>query len=368
MTPSPEATRLTRQRTRSSDLATHPRDSQTEKLSPANTAARALNRTESTATRPSIEPIAANQPRPARESAAQPQTTAVVESPAFSPSRSAASDASPSARSLAMQKSNDGSAGEGASPNFGRAPDSIPSPATSAMDSRRRENPTSRDSPPQSLSPSQQSARSRATAGASLPQHTVPAVADIGAVAGSRDPGELTASSAAALTSASATAEHEATSVDKGQADVDVGTTKIVGSVARREISGGGQPELNMVQPAAGSQSSHTNGTEPRISSDTVADVTAAPTADGSTAPHSDQASPNAESELAERSGGSEAQTIGISRSEFNEPVLSDASVSRNNDSVVSSPAPKCVILAKPETALRPMKKPNANVREPPAN
>jgi hypothetical protein len=312
--PTPQSTQVARQRTVDevweSNAAAAPEVART----PTDQAARRLARSTPTEQRPSDLPTENAQPRLARDVAAAPTTTQPIESPAVADASARPDSAAMEAKPLSLDRSTSGTAGRGSSPNLSRAMDSAISPAQVASDSARRERATS-NAAPATLSPSETGSFNRSQALLDSPRAALePNAAEAERAAGN-DPQPLSASSAAAITAASAENRDREFSADVGGAELDLGPTKIVSGAARRESAGGGQPELSPHTPSQALSGRRSGPSQATIAAASVSDSTAANLTEGSSQPTPSQAEPNAAAALPQRRGGDQASASGPARS-----------------------------------------------------
>lgn len=248
---------------------------------------------------PTLDPAADPAPRPARSVAAGQiaASPANVEAPAASRTERglARPRAEPGRWSLAQSTS--GTAGIGSSANLDRASPSAASPATSPSGSARRMESTQALPTGGSLAPSQPSRTPRSLAGVDAPAAAIRAtVTDSAVLPASETPGELTASSSAALTRAASNAPPATVTAAQGTIDLDVGPTLVVGEAGRGRASGGGQPQLNPQTDAPATARRPPGGRpQPAISTLAEAIETVAPGGSGGGQPLAPSESPSLE-------------------------------------------------------------------------
>ena len=314
--PSLKVAQLTRQQTRADSTQLMPKAVRDVVRSPSDQAARSRTRRETQAVQAAAEFRSTPNLRPRRANlmAVESSTPNPVEAPSLTPAPSANSESPTASQSVAMTKSNAGTAGAGLSPNLGRDTSSMQSPAMRASNSARRERAVSNSNQQEALSPRQMSKISRAVASVDLPRNSMPAIAKTGTRAGAADPQPSADSASAALNTTQAQAHRGEISADKGTADVDVGATKVVAGRASKNASGGGQPEVNLAQPTRSSaQAGRTGVSEPSIVAAQQSTSPVAPQGDSSAQVRTDNPDMDAHSVVVNRQGGDSPLSVGPS-------------------------------------------------------
>ncbi len=182
----------------------------------------------------------------------------VAENPASSATPSTDAAAGPKPAQLALNKGSGGAAGVGQQPNLGRASPAASSPAAVVSGSAARARATQTMPLGPAMSPNSPALVRQNRAGRAQPSATLQATPlAVTTRHGSNEPGEVNASSSAALTEAASNAQAGNVTAARGQADVDLGPTTIVAQAGQGPAAGGGQPQTS---PGSEPCSSHALG------------------------------------------------------------------------------------------------------------
>ncbi len=214
------------------------------------------------------------------------------------------------ARTLSITKGQAGTAGAVAQQNLQSGQGGLPSPAVRASDSmlnRREQSPSSQN---RMLANSQASEVRRSMAESARPTSAFKAdTVNVAKISGSKSPTlETVESSAAEITSASSESRNKV-AIDKGEAPVNVGSTKVVAEARRRRLSGGGSPEVASLSPSLTRRSSADSETRPSLASSEVA-PTAAPRESAAEPTSADGDEPTELAEIDRRSEGPDSQAF----------------------------------------------------------
>ena len=284
---------------------------------------------------PSINsnPVANAQPRRAKMTRPQVQSTQNVEAPSMANTNSTKGSSQISPRPLALNKGETGTAGSGSSANLNRANGPKVSPAQMPSNSSRRNVSRSRPNQTRSLASKQQSQINQSRTGAPVPQQVVKMDSQIGSVAGTPSPKQMNASSSASIQSASSDSQRGEVSSEKGSASVDIGPTKIVADQNSTRAGGGGQPQLSQQSIAATSKNDGSGPPlKPSVSTSNSTNSVAAPQTTGTAANHTQNPSPNSKSSIAQRQSNAPASVGNPSDTELKtEPGATNITGSSNN-------------------------------------
>jgi hypothetical protein len=229
------------------------------------------------ATNPTPQPAAATMQRRRENRAPASATDSPVNplrTPTTAPNSTAAADATQTPRTtaettiqpsqLAMNRALSGSAGIGQSPNLDRVAAAAPSPSTIASGRAQRARSAQSDPRGPALTPSSRTLVPREVGQAPESQSSLAANIDTPApLAGSRQPADRVASSAATLEQQAADAARAPVTVAEGTAEVDLGPPRVIGEQGNRRPAGGGQPEIRFaeeMQRLAAADSSNSPG------------------------------------------------------------------------------------------------------------
>lgn len=309
--PSPRASEITRRPTPKLTVSPAAIPNEQTSTSPQPQIARSIERRQSPQTAPSITSDTSRTATP-RRSTTDVQITASpvpIEKPSRQPDSQTASQELNS-KTLSVSRSTAGISGAGRSANLETATGGMTSPATRASDSAARRETESAPTEIRQLTSSQSSVARRAAGVA--PQPTSAFTADTTAMAkisGSTTPTDRTVESSAARID-SATADHRGqVSVEKGNANVDLGPTKVVvDSTDSTRRSGGGQPEISQLNPETTQRSRSADNLQPSLVADTGVEAIAP--SSQSSAPVASEIEPNAESTTVARAGGEASVTV----------------------------------------------------------
>ncbi len=283
-----------------------------------------LNRVD-TATPQSVRPNAPSDQPPARSltAASSPRSPEPIESPTAAPSENATGSSGVQPSRLAFERSFDGVSGSGHSANLDTAVAAPDSPAQVASGSARRARATQNTPDANALAPSEIAPAGRSTATAPMSSATLAAIpSDLPTAPGAAQPGELTASSSAALTQASANADAGAISAAPGTLEVDLGPTRVVSEQGTGRASGGGQPQISHESDNQKLARSAEGGSSRQLlATATVDDSAAAPADNGGGTPASVESAAQALALVRTESGGSEAASGGPTRADQFGPV-----------------------------------------------
>ena len=216
---------------------------------------------------PSISDLSANPVNPKRSRRNEPKTasTKPIEAPSSvtRANNSGESRMQPTAASVTQQRSV--AVGSEISRNVGTKTGSSPSTATRASDTASRKETTSAPDATLGLTATQRSkvrrsvTNNRQVESAFKSNTTMPAK-----LIGSRTPAKRTATAAATLVDSASTQHRKELSAEKGQANLDIGPTKIVTeSVAQNQTGGGGQPIVDDLQLEPVSKTRVSRGSSP---------------------------------------------------------------------------------------------------------
>jgi hypothetical protein len=228
-----------------------------------------------------------------------------VESPTRAASSADRAEASTEPASMALSKSELGTAGRGVSQNLGQADPSAASPALVASGSARRAQATQNVSPGPALGPQDAAIVRSGRAGEVRPSAVLEATPlSASLVAGARKPADVQASASAALAQAASDADRGDVTASKGDLDVDTGPTTLVAETGAGRGTGGGQPErsfgtLRATVPRAPPGQSPL----PSLLADTTGATAAAPQEEGGGEPSAAEVDVDADSLLGARSG-----------------------------------------------------------------
>ncbi len=146
---------------------------------------------------------------------------------------------------VSLERSKNGLAGTGNTPNLARANQSRTSSSITASDALKRRQEVSQDTNPNSLSLRQKSNVPRISGAAEMPRAVNrPDTIPIASRTALEKPTEWSASSSSALSQSNSTAKRGKSSLAKGSGSVDMGPTKIVSDSDAQRVSGGGRPKI----------------------------------------------------------------------------------------------------------------------------
>ena len=230
-----------------------------------------------------------------------------VNRPAPNPKSTSSSDALES-RTLSITKGQKGTAGGLAQSNLQSGSGGLPSPAVRASDAmlnRREQSPASRT---QMLTNSQASDIRRSTAEAPRPTSAFKAdTSAIAKIAGAKSPTlETMESSAAEITSASSESRKKV-AIEKGEAPVNLGPTKVVAEAQRRRLSGGGSPDVASLSPSQSRRTAAESDVRPSLPTTEVA-ATSAPRESAAEPDSADGEEPTEVADLVRKSEGRDSQ------------------------------------------------------------
>ena len=239
---------------------------------------------------PTIRPQVLAGTSPARAAMTSPTATspAAMESPAANLSASSGPPAMQPA-SLALTRSESGTAGVGRSPNLDRDMPGSQSPALIASASARRAEATTQ-TPGDAFTPSSPAQIARTRAGQERPTAAVRVeTAAAGSIPAAAEVSALTASSSATLQRADTQATRSEVTGAKGAAEIDIGATQLVAERGGTRAAGGGQSEPNTDLSARQVARAEPDGGLPRMALATaqVADQVAAPAGESGGSPAS---------------------------------------------------------------------------------
>lgn len=236
-------------------------------------------------------------------------TTTVLEAPSRAPD-SQQHTLQLNAKTLSISKAENGIAGMGVSRNLDRDVGGTPSPAMRASDSAARRQTESRPVPEQMLTASQDSQSRRSVAQTRVPTSAFKADTKLNAkISGAKHPTQQSSESSAATVDAASAEYRSQVAAEKGQANVDLGPTKIVADQSARRRSGGGQTEVSRINPESTRLSNQRSSERlPTLAESSIAQTAAPMTAD-SRPLASDTPQPNAVSLAMERDGGESSST-----------------------------------------------------------
>ena len=293
--------------------------------SAATQVARANTNRVDTATPQSVRPDAPTDQPPSRSltAAPSPRSPQPVESPTAAASDSATGSSGVQPSRLAFERSFDGVSGSGHSANLDTAVAAADSPAQIASGSARRAHATQNTPDSNALAPSEIAPAGRSAATAPMSSATLAAIpTDLPSAPGAAEPGELTASSSAALTQASANADAGAISAAPGSLEVDLGPTRAVSEGGAGRASGGGQPQISHDSDSQQLARTARGGSSRQLlAAAAFAENAAAPADSGGGTPASVEAVTQAVALVRTESGGSEAASGGPTRADQFGPV-----------------------------------------------
>lgn len=272
-------------------------------LSPTNELANRVFRRSLVADQATVLPFERPSPSPARgATAAAPQTTVAIDSPAAQPGADTVVTPGQPAP-LALSKGSTGVVGAGYSMNLDRAAPAADSPALAASGASLPKA-TQRDDPGPALRPAVAALVPRAQAGGALPQSAMAVEPSTGSEAAvdvaAAGP---TQSAAAARVTLASQAERGQITADQGHLEVDLGPQRTMAQLQSGRGSGGGRERLtpslsHVVAPTRNSTAQMTIRTE------TIASVVAAPPGQGGSRPPAIDAAPTAVAAARTDAGG----------------------------------------------------------------
>ena len=244
--PAPSETQVARSEAQAPGASAVPAAATEPSATPAVIAALSLARAQQ-ADALSLRPITVPSAIPNRSTAVAetPASPMNMESPAVAVAVERQFEATPT-RS-ALSKGSAGVAGIGSDANFEQGESSTPHPATVPSASARRAEASQSGPPGPALLPSLPALVAKSVAGANVPQATLSAQdLEMGNVAGVIRPGNIEASSSAAVIRADASVPAGKISAAVGRSDFDVGPTQTVARVGAARPAGGGAPEVRL--------------------------------------------------------------------------------------------------------------------------
>ncbi len=167
---------------------------------------------------------------------------------------------------LSVTKSTRGVSGVGASDNMQSGTGGLPSPAVRPSDAALNRRPSSIESRKTMLTDSQISTSRRTVAQARAPKSAFRAeTKSMAKIAGAKTPSDDSLESSAAEIESSSKKRLSSTAAERGAAQVDIGSVKVVPEPQRRKLSGGGTPEVAALNPAPSRRSSAESAPMPSI-------------------------------------------------------------------------------------------------------
>ncbi|MFT5303740.1 MAG: hypothetical protein ACI814_004560, partial [Mariniblastus sp.] len=266
-------------------------------------------------TRPQTTPSISNPtstavtPRRSTTEAAVVASPMAMENPSRAPESKTASREL-SSKTLSVTRSTAGVSGVGRAKNLDRFTGGANSPAARASDSARRERATSSASDATMLTSSQKSESRRSIAAARVPTSVLKSETSSAAKwAGAKTASESTLESSAAVVDSASSANRDEISAERGESTLDMGATKVVADENFQRRSGGGQPDVGLLNPDSTRRSKERSSQQPSLVASTLGDV-GAPRAQSTSTPSTNALEVSSESSLSARQGGESAMTV----------------------------------------------------------
>lgn len=271
-------------------------------LSPTTELANRVFRRSLVADEATVLPFERPSPSPARgATAAAPQTTVAVDSPAAQPgAETVATPGQPAP--LALSKGTTGIVGAGYSTNLDRAAPAADSPALAASGASLPKA-TQRDDPGPALRPAVAALVPRARAGGALPQSAMAVELSTGSEAAVDVAAAGPTPSAAARVTLASQAERGQITADQGHLEVDLGPQRTVAQLQSGRGSGGGQDRLTPSLPHVAAPTRN-SAAQMTIRTETIASVVSAPPGQGGSRPPAIDAAPTAVAAARTDAGG----------------------------------------------------------------